>query len=277
MQSGWALGYILAALMAAFILEPSAARRRRVALAVRRGRPAGAVRHLDPPQRSRAAGMGRARKTRRTTSGNPFAVMFGPAMIGRTMRVVAARFGGGSSRTGASSSGCPPSFAPVEQGGAGMGVVGSLGWLIPVQIGAYLGYLTFGFIADRLGRRAAFVLFMLGAAVLVPSTGRWREAHRFCCFWGPCSAISATATSACSAVSSRSCFRRPCAQPVRARYNIGRMAGAAAPYTIGKLATLPGIGIGIALASTSAFFLLAALLVFALPDRSGQDLDPVST
>jgi hypothetical protein len=55
------------------------------------------------------------------------------------------------------------------------------------------------------------------------------------------------------------------------------MAGAAAPYTIGKLATLPGIGIGIALASTSAFFLLAALLVFTLPDRSGQDLDPVST
>ena len=29
---------------------------------------------------------------------------------------------------------------PVAQGGAGMGVVGSLGWMIPVQIGAYFGY-----------------------------------------------------------------------------------------------------------------------------------------
>ena len=30
-------------------------------------------------------------------------------------------------------------------------------------------------------------------------------------------------------------------------YNIGRMAGAVAPYTIGVIATLPGIGIGLAL------------------------------
>jgi hypothetical protein len=56
-------------------------------------------------------------------------------------------------------------------------------------------------------------------------------------------------------------------------YNIGRMAGAIAPFTIGKLATLPGIGIGAALGATSAFFLLAAALVFTLPDRSGQELE----
>ena len=50
--------------------------------------------------------------------------------------------------------------------GAGLGI-GSLRWIIPVQIGAYLGYLTFGFIADRLGRRPTFVLFMVSAAALV--------------------------------------------------------------------------------------------------------------
>jgi hypothetical protein len=52
------------------------------------------------------------------------------------------------------------------------------------------------------------------------------------------------------------------------------MAGAIAPFTIGALASLPGIGIGLALGLTSAFFLLAALLVFTLPDRSGQALEP---
>ena len=57
-------------------------------------------------------------------------------------------------------------------------------------------------------------------------------------------------------------------------YNIGRMAGAVAPYTIGALATIPGVGIGLALGVTSAFFLLAAALVFTLPDRSGQALEP---
>jgi len=51
------------------------------------------------------------------------------------------------------------------------------------------------------------------------------------------------------------------------------MAGAIAPYTIGKVATLEGVGIGLALGVTSAFFLLAAALVFTLPDRSGQALD----
>ena len=56
-------------------------------------------------------------------------------------------------------------------------------------------------------------------------------------------------------------------------YNIGRMAGAIAPFTIGVIATLPGIGIGLALSVTSAFFLLAAALVFTLPDRSGQALE----
>jgi hypothetical protein len=51
------------------------------------------------------------------------------------------------------------------------------------------------------------------------------------------------------------------------------MAGAIAPFTIGKLAMIPGVGIGLALGTTSAFFLLAAALVFTLPDRSGQALE----
>ena len=33
------------------------------------------------------------------------------------------------------------------------------------------------------------------------------------------------------------------------------------------------IGIGLALGTTSAFFLLAAALIFTLPDRSGQALE----
>ena len=53
-------------------------------------------------------------------------------------------------------------------------------------------------------------------------------------------------------------------------YNIGRMAGAVAPYTIGVIATQPGIGIGLALSVTSAFFLLAAVLVFTLPNAAAR-------
>ena len=37
--------------------------------------------------------------------------------------------------------------------------------------------------------------------------------------------------------------------------------------------SIVGIGIGLALGSTSAFFLASALLVCTLPDRSGEPLD----
>jgi hypothetical protein len=56
-------------------------------------------------------------------------------------------------------------------------------------------------------------------------------------------------------------------------YNVGRALSAAAPYTIGLVAKQPGVGIGLALALTSAFFLLGAALILALPDTSGKHLE----
>ena len=36
-------------------------------------------------------------------------------------------------------------------------------WLVVLQIGAFFGYISFGWIADRIGRRPAFTLFMIAA------------------------------------------------------------------------------------------------------------------
>jgi MFS family permease len=163
---------------------------------------------------------------------------------------------------------------PIAQGGAGMGVVGSLGWLIPVQIGAYFGYLTFGFIADRLGRRRTFILFMLVAAILVPVYGQMARSPAILMWLGP--VLGYFGHGYFSLFGSFIAELFPTAVRATAQgtsYNIGRMAGALAPYTIGAVATLPGIGIGVALATTSAFFLLGAVLIFTLPDRSGEPLE----
>jgi hypothetical protein len=51
-------------------------------------------------------------------------------------------------------------------------------------------------------------------------------------------------------------------------YNSGRLLGALAPYVIGTLATVPGIGIVSALLVTSAFYLAAAAVMFLFPDTS---------
>jgi MFS family permease len=273
MQSGWAIGYALAAVLAAVILGNPAfgddawrwlfvvgVAPALFTLWIRRNVPesvAWATRRAAAPRRD-----------------NPLKVIFGPGLLGRTIRIVLL---GGAVQFAywGLFFWLPPFLArPVEQGGAGMGVVGSLQWILVMQAGAYLGYLTFGFIADRLGRRRTFILFMICAAAIVPIYGQMARSPTvllllspllgyfghgyFSMFGGFVAELFPTAVRATGQGTS---------------YNAGRMAGALAPFTIGALATLPGIGIGLALAATSAFFLLAAVLVFTLPDRSGQPLE----
>ena len=41
-------------------------------------------------------------------------------------------------------------------------------WFVVLQLGAFFGYISFGWIADRIGRRPAFTLFMIAATIVVP-------------------------------------------------------------------------------------------------------------
>jgi MFS family permease len=272
MQSGWALGYMMASISAAIILgSPSLG-----ADAWRWLFLVGVVpafftlwirRYVREPETW-------SKKLQTTGGRSPFAVIFGPSLIKRTLLIIA--LGSAVQFANWGLFFWLPAFLarPVAQGGAGMGVVGSLPWIIPVQLGAYAGYLTFGFIADKIGRRRAFVVYMVSAAVLVPLYGQMARSPFVLLVLGPL--IGYFGYGYFSMFGGFVAELYPAA--VRATgqgtsYNIGRMAGAIAPYTIGVIATLPGIGIGLALSVTSAFFLLAAALVFTLPDRSGQALE----
>ena len=271
MQSGWAIGYITAALMAAVILgsgNPEAWRLLFVVGVLPAFFTLWIRRNVREPEAWLKRGAAAARV------GNPFTVIFGRALVGRTLLIILL----GSSVQFAywGIFFWLPAFLarPIEQGGAGMGVVGSLAWIIPVQIGAYLGYLTFGFIADRLGRRRTFILFMVCAALLVPIYGQMARSPITLMVLGP--VLGYFGHGYFSMFGSFIAELYPTAVRATAQgtsYNIGRMAGAVAPFTIGAIATLPGIGIGLALGVTSAFFLLAAVLIFTLPDRSGQALE----
>jgi MFS family permease len=274
MQSGWALGYIMAAALAALILGiPALGNSGWRWLFAAGALPAFLTlwirRHVKEPEawmRQRAAAS--------DTAPNPFAVIFGPALIGRTLRIIL--LGGSVQFAYWGLFFWLPTFlaTPLEDGGAGMTVVNSLTWIVAVQAGAYAGYLSFGFIADHLGRRRTFILFMLAAATIVPIYGQMARNPLVLLLVGP--VVGYFGSGHFSMFGSFIAELFPTA--VRATgqgtsYNIGRMAGAAAPYTIGALLALPGVGIGTALSLTSGFFLLAAGLVFTLPDRSGQPLE----
>jgi MFS family permease len=275
MQSGWAVGYILAAVTAAVVLgAPALGNDAWRWLFVVGVLPALFTiwirRNVKEPATARLASLAPQAPAR-----NPFAVIFGQRLIGRTLLVTLLAGVVQFAYWGIFF--WLPSFLsrPVAQGGAGMGVVGSLGWLIPVQVGAYFGYLTFGFLADRFGRRRTFIAFMMGAAVLVPVYGQLARSPLALLTLGPI--LGYFGHGYFSLFGSFIAELFPTAVRGTAQgttYNIGRMAGAVAPYTIGALAGLPGVGIGLALASTSAFFLLAAGLIFTLPDRSGEALEP---
>jgi MFS family permease len=273
MQSGWALGYILAALAAAAILgSPALGRDSWRWLFVIGVLPAFFAiwirRYVKEPERWTT------QRTAAAAAPNPFGVIFGRGLIRRTLLVILL---GGAVQFGywGVFSWLPAFLArPIAAGGAGMGVVGSLSWLIPVQLGAYAGYLTFGFIADRLGRRRAFLLFMIAAAILAPLYGLMARSPMWLMVLGPLLGYFGSGHFSMFGSFVAELF------PTRVRatgqgtsYNIGRMAGAIAPYTIGRVAMIPGSGIGLALGITSAFFLLAGALVFTLPDRSGQALE----
>ncbi len=272
MQSGWAIGYILAAVLAALILDvlnlgPEAWRWLFV-VGVLPAFFALWVRFKVPePQ------VWQTRKAAGETRGNPFKVLFGPHLWKRTTLAIILTASVQFAYWGLFF--WLPSFlaTPVERGGAGMTLVRSMTWIIPMQIGAYFGYLSFGFLSDRFGRRRTFMTFLAIAALLVPIYGQMARSPGVLMLLGPILGFVGHGYFSMFGAFLAELF--PTA--VRATgqgltYNAGRGLGALAPYTIGALAAVPRIGIGSALAVTSAFFLLGAVMILTLPDTSGQPL-----
>jgi MFS family permease len=166
-----------------------------------------------------------------------------------------------------------PSFLakPAAEGGAGLGIVKSSAWIIPMQVGAFLGYTLFGFLADRFGRRPVFITFLAAAAVLVPVYGQLARHETLLLLLGPPIGFFGHGYFSVFGALLAELF------PTRIRgfaqgltYNVGRAVSALAPWTIGALADR--FGIGSALALTAAFFVAGTLLILPLPETRGQSL-----
>ncbi len=160
---------------------------------------------------------------------------------------------------------------PVEQGGAGLTVVGSSVWIIVLTVGQWFGYVTFGFVADALGRKRAYLTYLLVAAVLVPLYGSTRNPVALLVL-GPFVAFFGTGYfSGFGTISAELFPTRIRATAQGLTYNIGRVASAAAPFAVGKLAEAHGLGAAFNL--TAVAFLFSAALAAFLPETRGKVLE----
>jgi MFS family permease len=163
--------------------------------------------------------------------------------------------------------------SPVEKGGAGMTIVKSVAFIIPMQIGAFAGYLSFGPLADRFGRRRTFAAFTITAAIIVPLYLRLMSFPAALFIVGPILGfVGHGYWSMLGPLLSELFPTQVRASGQGLGYNSGRIFGAAAPYIMGVLAGIPSVGIVAALGLTSLFYVAAAALVFALPDASRAPL-----
>ena len=140
-----------------------------------------------------------------------------------------------------------------------------------MQVGAFFGYVSFGFFADRFGRRPVFALFLACAAILVPVYGQLVRHEVLLLVLGPLIGFFGHGYFSVFGVLLSELFPthiRATAQGLV--YNIGRAFSAFAPYTVGALADV--YGIGSALAVTSAFFMAGAFMIFLLPETLGKRL-----
>ena len=157
-----------------------------------------------------------------------------------------------------------------EQGGAGLTGAATTGYLFVMQAGMWVGYVTFGFISDRIGRKKAYVGYLLTASLLLGIYVSVRNPMLLLVL-GPCVAFAATGYfSGFGAVTAEVYPTSIRATAQGFTYNIGRLASAAAPYLVGTLADTRGFGQ--ALLVCSAAFLVAAMFWIWIPETKGRAL-----
>ena len=160
---------------------------------------------------------------------------------------------------------------PVAQGGLGLSGGVTSGLVIAMQIGMWFGYVSFGYITDAVGRKRMYVLYLLVAAALLPIYG---FVHRplILLVLGP--VVAFFGTGFFSGFGALTAELYPTGIRATAQgftYNIGRIASAAAPFTVGKLATTRGFGA--AFAVIGVVYLLAAASWIWIPETKGRALE----
>jgi MFS family permease len=167
----------------------------------------------------------------------------------------------------------PPYLSlPVSQGGRGFGVMGTTGLLVALNLfGMFPGYAFFGWVADRLGRKRSFVLYTFCAAILVPFYAAAREPWLLLVL-GMLTAFFGTGFFSGSGIIGSEIFpTRVRARALGFTYNGARTMSSVAPYIIGRVGQAKGLSSAFYLCA--AAFFLSMLTATQLPETRGKTLE----
>jgi len=151
---------------------------------------------------------------------------------------------------------------PVAEGGRGLSVIGTSEWTIVMQAGTFLGYVSFGYIADSFSRKYTYIGYLVIAAMMVPLFALVRNPNALLLI-GPLVGFFGTGCfSGFSVITSELFPASLRSSAMGFVYNVGRFVSAGAPYLIGSVSEHSGLSYALCL--TSAGFLLAAVIATAL-------------
>src|SRR5437016_5025132 len=276
-QSSWAIGFALAALVAGVVLRyanwravffvgilPAA-----ITLWIQNRVPES---NLWKEHRRSAVVPERLDETPKEESHDSFLQIFRPPFLKSTMSLLLLNFFGMFAWWGLFTWLPPYLSLPVEQGGRGFGVMGTTTLLIVLNLfGMFPGYASFGWVADHLGRRKSFILYTFLAALLVPLYAMVRAPSALLVL-GTVVAFFGTGFFSGSGIIGSEIFPTS----VRARalgftYNGARTMSSVAPYVIGRVGQVKGLSWAFYLCGLS--FLLACVVATQLPETKGKQLE----
>ncbi len=279
-QSSWALGFAAAALVAGPVSRYYGWRAvffvgilpALITLWIQRSVPESGM-----WQEQSAPGIGDAKSpllAKAARSGAPlsFGVIFRPPYLKHTLALLLFNFFAMFAWWGLFTWLPPYLSLPVEQGGRGFGVLGMTMLMVVLNLcGMFPGYASFGWVADHIGRRNAFLVYSLVAACLIPMYAAARS-QGVLLVVGTLVAFFGTGIFSGSGIMGSEIFPTS----VRAialgfTYNGARAMSSVAPLVIGRVGQTKGLGWAFYLCAGG--YLLAALMTTQLPETKGKKLD----
>jgi MFS family permease len=276
-QSSWAIGYAAAALIAGFMLRyfdwravffvgilPAA-----VTLWIRKGVPESAMWQEHHRRAHESERIGQAQREYQHSN---FRWLFSTSYARSTFALLFANFFGMFGWWGLFTWIPPYLSLPTDQGGRGFGVMGTTALLVFLNLaGMFPGYVGFGWVADNLGRKLAFLAYTLIAAALIPFYAHARSPWALLVL-GALVAFFATGFFSGSGIIGSEIF--PTSLRARAlgfTYNGARTMSSLAPFVIGRVGQQHGLSAAFYLCALA--YLLSALTSTLLPETIGKELE----